>query len=342
MARRPTIHDIAAEAGVSIATVNRVLAGAANVREETGRKVARAARRIGYHATNLIEQRLLPTLTRLRLGVLLLKERQDFALALEAALREAGAALPGVACEVDVVLARSAQPADMAAHLRGFRGRADAVAALAVNHPGVTAAVTDLRDAGIETIALMSDFAQGERLAYVGMNNLKTGRGAAHMLATAARRRGKIAIFVGGHRWHGHDLREAGFRGFFREHVPPFQVLDTLVNLETRQLTYEATLDLLERHPETVGIYVAGGGMEGAISALREVRRPGDVALVVTEVTPASKLAMAEGYVSLIVATPVEDMGRMLVRLMADAVAGDPVQGQHFLTPRLLLPDFEL
>ena len=95
------------------------------------------------------------------------------------------------------------------------------------------------------------------------------------MIATAAHQPGKIAVFVGGYRWHGHELRETGFRSYFREYAPQFTVLDTLVNLETRQLTYEATLDLLRRHPDLRGIYCAGGGMEGAIAALREARAPG-------------------------------------------------------------------
>ncbi len=43
MSKRPTIKDVAREAGLSVATVNRVIAGAGNVREDTGRAVAEAA-----------------------------------------------------------------------------------------------------------------------------------------------------------------------------------------------------------------------------------------------------------------------------------------------------------
>ena len=135
------------------------------------------------------------------------------------------------------------------------------------------------------------------RQNYVGLNNLKVGRIAAHMIATAVHRPGKTAVFVGGYRWHGHELRETGFRSYFREYAPQFTVLDTLVNLETRQLTYEATLDLLSRHPDLRGIYCAGGGMEGAIAALREARAPGEVTLVVNEITPESRSALADRYV---------------------------------------------
>ncbi len=71
------------------------------------------------------------------------------------------------------------------------------------------------------------------RQHYLGLNNLKIGRIAAHMIAATTHRPGKIAVFVGGHRWHGHELRETGFRSYFREFAPQFRVLDTLVNLET-------------------------------------------------------------------------------------------------------------
>ena len=41
MARRPTIDDLAQAAGVSVATVDRVLNGRPNVREGTARRVYR-------------------------------------------------------------------------------------------------------------------------------------------------------------------------------------------------------------------------------------------------------------------------------------------------------------
>ena len=78
MANRPTIHDVAREAGVSSATVDRVLNGRERVREDTARKVYEAAQLIGYHAAPLIGQRVHAELPRLRLGLVLHKERQAF------------------------------------------------------------------------------------------------------------------------------------------------------------------------------------------------------------------------------------------------------------------------
>lgn len=341
MARRPTIHDVAREAGLSPATVDRVLNAREKVREDTARRVYDAARAVGYHAAALIGQRVRSELPRLRLGVVLHKERQAFYQQFKAELERAASAALGVRASVLIEFATSQTPADFAGLMDGFAGRVDAVAATAVTHPDVTDAVMRLNARNVPCFALLNDFAQGVRQNYLGLNNMKVGRIAAHMIVTATHQPGKIAVFVGGYRWHGHELRETGFRSYFREYAPQFTVLDTLVNLETRQLTYEATLDLLGRNPDLRGIYCAGGGMEGAIAAIREVRGPGDVALIVNELTPESRSALISRHVTMAIATPLQRLCSDLIGLAGDAVLNGvlPFAGQHFLQPDLYLPE---
>lgn len=341
MASRPTIHDVARQAGVSTATVDRVLNGREKVREDTARKVYEAARAIGYHAAPLIAQRLQAELPVLRLGVVLHKERQAFYQNFRAELERAAATAPNLRASVMIEFAASQSPADFTALMDRLGGRVDVVAATAVTHPDVTDSVARLNARGIPVLALLNDFAQGIRQNYLGLNNMKVGRIAAHMIAAVSHQPGKIAVFVGGYRWHGHELRETGFRSYFREYAPQYHVLDTLVNLETRQLTYEATLDLLVRHPDLRGIYCAGGGMEGAIAALREVRQPGEVALIVNELTPESRAALVSRHVAMVIATPLQRLCADLVALAAEAMQKGmgQVVGQHFLQPDLYLPE---
>ncbi|MGL4281907.1 MAG: LacI family DNA-binding transcriptional regulator [Albidovulum sp.] len=339
MARRKTITDVAREAGVSVATVDRVLNGREKVREATARQVFEAAQRIGYHAAGLIGQRIQTELPQMRFGFVLHKEKQAFYQNFAAEIGRAVAHATGVHAEAIIEYSPSQSPADFARLMAGMKGRVDAIAASAVTHHEVTEVVEDLRNAGIPCFSLLNDYAQGLRENYVGLNNLKVGRIAASMIATATHKPGKIAVFVGGYRWHGHELRETGFRSYFREYAPQFTILDTLVNLETRQLTYEATLDLLARHPDLRGIYCAGGGMEGAIAALREARAPGEVALVINELTPESRSALQDRYAVLVIATPLATLCRDLVALMVAAVANGPseITGQHFLQPHLYI-----
>lgn len=341
MAKRPTIQDLADAAGVSVATVDRVLNGRLKVREETARKVSEAAQRIGYHGVNLIEQRLRADLPELRMGFVLQKERHAFYQTLAAEITHAAEQLARTRGRARVTFAQSQSPAETAKLMLQMADKADAVGAVAVNHSRVTEAVIALQDKGIPTYAMFNDFAQGERTGYVGMNNMKVGRIAAWMLGTAAPRPGKIAVFVGGPRWHGHALRETGFRSHFREARPEFHLMETLVNMETRKLTYDATRTLLKENSDLVGLYLAGGGMEGAIQAIRELRKPGEVAMVVNELTPESRSALSDGFLTMVIATPLRAVCTELMGMMRAHVLGPEAQGpgQLFLDPVIYVPE---
>lgn len=340
MARRATIADVARAAGVSIATVDRVLNNREPVREETARRVLDAADETGFHARGLIRQRLHGAIPRLRLGFVLQKPGQFFYREFARQIDVAARRMHDFAITPVIDYASSQAPVDLAAKLEEMAARADAVAMVAPDHPTLAAAVAAVRERGVPVYALLSDFATGIRDGYFGVSNLKVGRTAAWMIARLARRPGKVALFVGSHRFQGHELREVGFRSYFREHAPQFQVLDTMVNLETRQISREATIELLHRHPDLVGLYVAGGGMEGAIQALREEGRAGDPVAVVNENTPETRAALADGVIVMAIATPLEDLCRDMVAAMANRLAGTGGEvGQSFLPFDILLPE---
>lgn len=336
MPRRPTLQDIAREAGVGIATVDRVVNGRARVREATALRVAEAARRLGHPLPGIAG----PALPRVRFGFVLHKGTQAFYRAFTAALQAAVAARTDISGRATIAFAASQAPDDFADEFRRLAKNCDVLAGTAVNHPAVDRAVDEIAAEGKAVFALLSDFAQGVRHAYVGLDNQRAGRIAGWAVAALARGDGPVGIFVGGGRWHGQLLREAGFTGYLREAAPGLRLLDTLVNLETRQVTYEATLRLLDREPGLRGLYIAGGGMEGAIAALREARAPGEVALVVNERTPESEAALADRTAALVMATPLDDLCRELVDLMVRQASGAGAPGgRHFLESRLWLPE---
>jgi LacI family transcriptional regulator len=341
MGSRPTISDLAKRAGVSVATVDRVLNGRHRVREETARRVYEAAQEIGYHGASLIRQRMIAGLPEMHFGFVLQKEHQAFYQALAAELAKAVERAHSVRGKPHIEFVKTQTPEEVIAAMERLKGRCDALAMTSLDHPTVTRAVAALKAEGKPVFSLLSDFAQGVRESYVGLNNMRVGRTAAWFIARTARRAGKVALFVGSHRWHGHELRETGFRSFFREHAAKFQVLETLVNLETRRVTYEATLHLLERHPDIAGMYVAGGGMEGAITALREAGSGIHPSVVVNELTPDSTAALQDDIVTAVIGTPREKMCRAVVELMISAVAQGPSEtpGQLFLPFDLHVPE---
>lgn len=341
MANRPTIADLARHAGVGVATVDRVLNGRAKVRPETAKRVYDAATAIGYHAAGLIAMRLAQDQPRYRLGFVLQKPRQFFYQQFARDIERAAARVEAFSAATRIEFTQNQTPNDLADALRSVGASSQAVAMAAPDHLALTEVVQELKDRGIPVFSLFSDFAPGVREGYIGLNNRKVGRNAAWIIANTARSPGKVAIFVGSHRFHGHELREIGFRTYFREHAPQFQLLDTLVNLETRQLTHEATLDLFKRHPDLTGLYIAGGGMEGAISALREHDPADRLTAVCHELTPESRAALADQYITTVFATPLPQLATDLIGLMVRAIKSGAAQapGQTFLPFDMLISE---
>lgn len=339
--RRPTLKDLAEAAGVGIATVDRVLNERANVSEATIERVLGAADCIGYPTNKLEAIKRATSQPIIRFGFVLHKPSQEFyknfARTLEVAVKER----TDIRGHCDVRFAASQAPSDFASELMQISTTADVVATSAINHPTLTDTIRTIQNNAKPVFSVLNDAASGVQQSYIGLDNVKVGRIAGWMIATQVREPGKVAIFVGGNRWHGHILRETGLRSYLRDHAPQLALLDAIVNLETRQVTYEATLDLLDRHSDLRAIYVAGGGMEGAIAALRESRPAGKVALIVNELTDESRDALSTRHVSLVIATPLDQLCRKLVDLMIKAAQGGMSEnsGQHYLLPHLFVPE---
>jgi LacI family transcriptional regulator len=341
MAKRPTITDLARISGVSVATVDRVLNSRLPVREETARRVYEAATEIGYHAAGLIKQRLRHELPEYRLGFLLLRGNYVFYSAFAHELELAVSQSPRFRGVAMIDFADSLAPDEIVERTRKLGSKCRAVALVGPDHPTVTVAVEEMKAKGLPVFSLLSDFAAGIREGYVGLDNRKVGRSAAWMISKAAKRPGKVALFVGSHRFHGHELREIGFRSFFREQAPEFTLLETLVNLEANEITQDTLVNLLGSHPDLVGCYVAGGGMEGAVAALRQAKPTEMPAVICNEITAVSRAALADGILTMVISTPLAALSRELVDLMAHAIETGAANapGQTFLPFDIYLPE---
>ena len=341
MASRPTLKDLARAADVGTATVDRVLNARSGVRPEMAERVLAAAEAIGYPVHRLrarIEEADRP---RVRFGFVLHKRTQAFYRDFAAALERAVAVRADIRGRCDIRFSVSQAPSDFVAALEEVAYTSDVLATSAINHPDLSRAIARFQDQGLPVFSLLNDAASGVQQCYVGLDNMKVGRIAGWMIGTAVPTPGSVGVFIGGNRWHGHILRETGLRACLRDHAPHLTLLDAVVNLESRQVTYEATLDLLDRHRDLRAIYVAGGGMEGAIAALRETRPPGKIALVVNELTEDSRAALSDRYASLVIATPLEALCDRLIEEMTRAATApkEPRPGQIHLQPLLACPE---
>ena len=335
-ARRPTVVDLARESEVSVATVDRVLNRRHPVREATAARVLAAAERLGYHGTTLLRSRLRPPEARRTLGFLLQKGSSPFYRALAADLEEATRSVPGVQGRAVVEFVEELNPARIVERMRGLAGRVDALAVVSVDHPRVAEEVDRLRAAerGVPVFALLSDLGAPSRAGYVGLDARKAGRTAAWAITRLARRPGKLAIFVGSHRYLDHDLREMSLKTYLRELAPDFRLLEPVVDLEDEAVAYDAASALLKRNPDLVGIHSAGGGTDGIAQALREESAAGRIVFVCNELTPASRSGLIDGVIDLVISTPIARLAERAVAAMVEAAGGtQPGTASQLLVP---------
>lgn len=320
--RRPTLEDVAREAGVSLSTVDRVLNLRAGVRADTAQRIADAAARLGFHGRNIIEQRLLQNRPTLRLGFLLRKRDVPFYQGLAQALSDAAAVNVRARVRVMVGYLDDLEPAAAAARILAMRGEVDGLALVAADHLAVREAVATLRAEGMPVLALISELAAAAGAAYAGVDNRRMGRMAGWFVAQLAPRPGQVAVMLGTQRFQCQELCEMSFRSYLSEVGAEWEHLAPRITLEDETFAYSNALDLLLGHPELTALYVAGGGIEGVLRALRELDAQ-QVALPIVvchDLTPVTRKALQDRIVQVVLSHPVEAMARKAVEMLVEAL----------------------
>lgn len=314
--QRPTIPDLAQAAGVSVATVNRVLSGAVNVRLSTRELVQKAAEEIGFYGLGSIQARVSAARPKLRLGVLLLQPHRPFyqnvARALEAAVNAPSMADIGLRIE----FLEDLSPQNTADRAQALAADCDAIAMVSAVHPIVTDAIVQIQATGTKVFALIAPLASTGQVPYIGLDNWKLGRTGAWAFDHLCPAPGKIGILVGNPRYRNQETTEAGFRSYFREFTPGFALLEPLSTFESADVAQELTERLLSDHPDLVGLYVNGGGVTGAIAAVRGGNRSGRLIVVGHDLTKVTQSALLDGAMTIVMSHPLQRLARQCIDSM--------------------------
>jgi LacI family transcriptional regulator len=216
-ARRVTITDVAKAAGLSVSTVDRVLNGRAPVRLDTAQRIQDIAESLGFHAAGVIRERVRGKRVRHKLGFLLEHPGLNFHRTLGDALSLATQARPEACEPAQIEFMQDISPEAVSHALVALAARVDAVAIVAADHALIGAEIERLKAQGVPVFALISDLSSPARAGYAGLDNRRVGRTAAWVTTRLAREPGKLAIFVGSHRFQCQELAEMSFRSYVRE-----------------------------------------------------------------------------------------------------------------------------
>lgn len=314
---RLTIADIARAAGVSTATVDRVLNERAGVHARTRRRVLATAQGLGYLDAVPAESGAPP----LDLAFIIPGGTNTFLGLLSACLDEI-AQRGGAEARIRVHRMEVFRPEALVPGLRALTQQADGIGLIALDHPAVRTAIREAAAAGVRVLTLVSDIADVPRHGYVGIDNRAAGRLAGHLLGRFLRRRGPVAMFAGSLGYRGHEERANGFRRILAEEFAALPVLETPEMHDDVEECYRVAAALLRSTPDLAGIYNIGAGNRGIVRALEEAGRAREVVFIGHELTEHTRRFLLAGTMDAVIDQDPRQEAELAVRALIQAIRG--------------------
>ena len=331
---RPTIRDLAKAADVSVSTINRVIGGQGRVRDVTTQRVLEAAEEIGFYGLGAIQHRLMARDQRYDIAIILLQRNRRFYQALAHAFEQVAADFADAEIRLKLSFLDDLSPDNVAARLTKLGSSSDGLAVVTAEHPLVTDAIDALLSQGVPVFSLISPLSARGNVGFIGLDNWKVGRTAAWAFDRMCRTSGKIGILVGNHRYRNQEMNESGFRSYFREFGEGFVLLEPLSTFESAAIARDMTEKLLAQHPDLKGLFISGGGISGAIAALRDSDRAGKIVAIGYELMGVTKSALMDRTLTMVIAHPLQRLAKETISAIVRAKsAGEGIAPQTVQLP---------
>ncbi len=333
---RPTTKDLARAAGVSLATVDRVLNGRAGVRQPTVDAVNEAIARIGFvrnlSAANLARGRTY------RFEYLLPRHGDQFLETVVAHIQEAREMFAGEFVDVRYRRVVSEEPHQVAQLLSAIDLTAlDGVALMAPASPQVRDATRRLRERGVRVVQFVSGHpGEGD---FVGVDNRAAGATAGSLLGRfVGGRSGQILVVA--ETLNARDSLERR-QGFDRTLARAFANLTALPTLETHgdaERTRAVIRSAFTNYRDILGAYVLSSEARLALEAIAEVSDPRAQTIVAHERTRFSEALLCNGQLDAVIAQNPGHLVRSALRVLrARCDNREPIASQEEIRIEILL-----
>lgn len=287
MAHRFSIKEIAHQAGLSTATVDRVVNDRPGVRRQTVNRVHAAIRELEAQ-----EAQLAMSGRKLMID-LVVEAPQAFLDALQEALRHE---LPLIQTAIfrarSDLRARFPIPAIVAALERAARLKSDGVILMAPDAAPIREAVARLVGQGIPVVTLATDMPGSHRTGYAGLDNHLTGETAAWMMRKwLADPAPHLIITMRNEAFRGEAEREAGFRDGVVRHWTGAKL--TLLVQGKEGADFARRVAEVSRDTAPAGLYSIGGSNRALVRAFAQLGLPRPV-MIGHDLDPENQALLAE------------------------------------------------
>lgn len=321
---KPTVHDIAKEAGVSLATVDRVLNARPGVRDKTIERVQEAIARLGYvrdtYAANLSRKR------RYRFAFVLPAGSGQFSATLKQAVRQAGRSQIADRVDLRVIEVMAHDPHAIVRKLHRLNAQElDGLAIMAPETPQLRDAIARLKEAGTVVVALVSDLPNAPRDHFIGIDSVAAGRTAALLMGRMLGAAGEILVATNSMRARDSLERRLGFDAVMAAEFPQFSVLPTVESFDDAARMQRIVSEVAGSRAGLAGVYAMGFGNTPLLEALRASGRLGELVVVAHELTPTTRRALLSDEVAAVIMQDVGHLVRSAMRIMRACCDDQPI-----------------
>lgn len=321
---RTTLEDVARTAGVSLATVDRVLNRRPGVHANTAERVQAAVDLLKYRPDRLAARLARGRDHRFRF--VLPVGDNAFMQALEKEARSAAERFAEERVQIGITHVDVFDGDVLATALEAMQGEVDGVAVVALDHPRVREAIDELAAAGVTVVTLVSDVPRAGRSHYVGIDNSAAGRTAASLLGRfLSGREGKVGLIAGSVALRDHIERQLGFEQVMSRDFPHLKVLPIREGRDEDERAEALCRDLLRDHPDLVGLYNIGAGTSGIVTALESAGRERDLVFIAHDLTVFNRKYLIRGAIDAIIHQDPGHEIRSAVRLLLAEREGMPI-----------------
>lgn len=296
----PTLTDVAKEAGVSYATADRVVNKRGNVADKSVRKVQDAVAKLGY--VRDVAAARLSRGRRDQLAFVMPAGSNAFYRSMRAHLNAAAPHLQAQGVDIHIIDIPAFDVRGLCEALTGLVGAGfDGAAIVGLDSETLLTPLENLRNEGVELVALVSDLPKVAQAPFIGIDNERAGRTAARLIGLAhGGQAGTVQTIAGSLEARDHRDRLAGFETIIKRDFPKITLLETVFGRDEADNVYDLARKTRVEHQCLSAVYNAGAGNSGLIRALRDGPGPAPIC-VVHELTDASRQALRDNLVNFVI-----------------------------------------
>jgi LacI family transcriptional regulator len=297
--RRATVHDLAREAGVSLATVDRVLNGRPGVRPATAQKVEDAIAALDFRRD--LSASLLARSRDLHLRFFIPDGANEFMDNLGAAIARRVRAAKAERLRIETTRLAALDAEGLAAALDGLTKKScDCAVIVATDDAAVTRAVDAAARRGVQVMTLVSDLPGSSRRHFIGIDNVAAGRTAASLLGRFCAPGSKVGIVAGSLGLRDHAERLQGFLAVAKAEFPQLEIIGPFEGHDRNAETEALVRRLLAAEPGLAALYNLGAGNAGLMSALESSARAGRLRVIAHELTEPTRRGLVSGTIDVV------------------------------------------